>query len=93
MQVFNNKPVCKFDMTCSYIYFISKEMSYIIQFISKPNQFESLNMSLVPEIENRKHKLDIGNSKKLFLLFSVGTKSSVTYLNILPVKALFWKAL
>ena len=51
-------------MTCSYIYFILKEKSYIIQFISKLNKFESLNMSMVPQIENLTHKLDIGNSKK-----------------------------
>ena len=64
MQVFNNNQVCRFYMTCSYIYFILKENSYIIQFISKLNQFESLNMSMVPQIENPTHKLDIGNSKK-----------------------------
>ena len=36
----------------------------IIQFISKLNHFESLNMSMVPQIENPTNKLDIGNSKK-----------------------------
>ena len=61
MQVFRNNQVCKIDMTCVYIL---KENSYMIQFISKLNQFESLNMSIVPQIENPTHKLDIGNSKK-----------------------------
>ena len=64
MQVFNNNQECKFDMTRSYIYFILKENSYIIQFISKLNQFELQNMSMLPPIENLTHKLDIGNSKK-----------------------------
>ena len=64
MQVFKNNKVCKTDMTCFYIYFILKENSYIIQFIRKLNQFESLNMSMVPQIDNPSHKLDIGNSKK-----------------------------
>ena len=64
MQVFKNNQVCKIDITCFYIYFILKENSYIIQFISKHNQFESLNMSMVPQIENPTHKLDISTSKK-----------------------------
>ena len=64
MQVFISNQVCKFYMTSSYIYFIFKEKSYIIQFISKLNQFESLNMSMVPQIENITHKLYVGNSKK-----------------------------
>ena len=64
MQVFKNNQVCKIDMTCFYINFILKENSYVIQFVSKPNQFESLNMSMVPQIENLTQKLDIGNSKK-----------------------------
>ena len=51
MQVFNNNQACRFYMTCSYIYFISKENSYIIKSTSKLNQFESLNMSMVPKIE------------------------------------------
>ena len=48
MQVFKNNQVSKIDMTCFYIYFILKGNSYIIQFISKLNQFESLNMSMLP---------------------------------------------
>ena len=64
MQVFISNQVCKFYMTSSYIYFILKEKSYIIQFISKLNQFESLNMSMLPQIENSTHKLYVGNSKK-----------------------------
>ena len=55
MPVFNNNQVLKFNMTCSYIYFILKEKSNIIQFLSKPNQFESLIMSKVPQIENLTH--------------------------------------
>ena len=51
-------------MTFSYIYILLKEKSYIIQFVSKLIQFESLNMSMVPQIRNLTHKLDIGNSKK-----------------------------
>ena len=64
MQVFKNDQVCKIDKTCFNIYFILKENSYIIHFISKLYQFESLNMSVVPQIENPTHKLDVGNSKK-----------------------------
>ena len=64
MQVFNNNQVCRSYVTCSYINFILKENSYIIQFLSKLNQFESLNMSIVPQIENPTHQLYIGNSKK-----------------------------
>ena len=64
MQIFKNNQVFKIDMTCFYMYFIVKENSYIIQFISKLNQFESLNMSMVPHTENPTHKLDIGKSKK-----------------------------
>ena len=64
MHVFNNSQVCEFNMTCFYIYFILKEKSYIIQFISKLNKFESLSISMVPQIENLTHKLDIGSSKK-----------------------------
>ena len=59
MQVFNKKQVCKFDMNCSYVYFILKEKRYIIQFISKPNQIKSLNMSMVPQIRNLTHNYKI----------------------------------
>ena len=64
MQLSNSNQVCKIDMTWSFIYFIFKEKSYIIQFISTPNQFDSLNMSMVPDIDILTDKLDIGNSKK-----------------------------
>ena len=58
-------------MTCSYIYFILEENSYKIQIISKFNQFESLNMSMVPQIEDPTHKLDSVNSKKktIYMIF------------------------
>ena len=88
MQVFKNNHVCKIDLTCFYIYFILKENSYMIQFVSKPNQFISLNMNMVPQIENPTHKLHIG--KSIYMIFLVQPKSSVTYVNILPIKALFW---
>ena len=52
-------------------FFILKEKSYIIQFISKLNQFESLNMSMVPQIENITHKLYVGNSKKEINLHNI----------------------
>ena len=64
MHVFNTSQVSKFNMTCSYIYFILKEKSYIIQFISKLNKFDSLNMSMVIQIDNLTHKFEIGNCKK-----------------------------
>ena len=92
MQVFNNKQVCKFDMNCSYVYFILKERSYIIQFTRKLNQIESLNMSMVPQIRNLTHnyKILVTARKKLTdMIFSLETKSSVTYLNMPPVKAMF----
>jgi hypothetical protein len=46
---------------------------------------------MVPQIRNLTHKLDIGNSKKkkTDMIFSVETKSSVTYSNIVSVKAMF----
>ena len=59
MQVFNNNQVCKFYKTCSYIL---KENSYISQIISKLDKFESLNMRMLPQIENPTNKLDIVNS-------------------------------
>ena len=59
MQVFNNKQVCKFDLNCSYVYFILKEESYIIQFICKLKQIESPNMSMVPQIRNLTHNYNI----------------------------------
>ena len=48
-------------------------------------------MSKVPQIEIPTHKLDIGKSKIeiIYMIFLVGTKSSVTYANILPIKSLF----
>ena len=48
-------------------------------------------MSMVPQIENITHKLYVGTARKksTYIIFSVGTQSSVTYVNILPVKALF----
>ena len=84
MQVFKNKQVC-IDMT--YIYLILKENSYIIKFISKLNQLKLLNMNMVPQGENPTHKLDIG--KSIYMIFLMQPKSSVTYVNILPIKALF----
>ena len=64
MQVFNSNQVCKFYMTSSYIYFILKEKRFIIQFVSKLNQFKSLNISMLPQIENITHKLYVGSSQK-----------------------------
>ena len=57
MLVFNDNQIRKFYKTCSYIYFIFKEKTYIIYFISIFNQFESLNMSMVPQIDDLAHKL------------------------------------
>ena len=97
MQVFNNNQDCKFDMTRSYIYCILKENSYIIQFISKLNQFELQNMSMLPPIENLTHKLDIGNSKKkiniqdIFSVRWVGRGVRVCdYFIGLPVDLVMW---
>ena len=92
MQVFNNKQVCKFDINCSYVYFILKEKSHLIHFICKLNQIESLNMRMVPQIRNPTHNYKIlvtARNKLIDMIFSVETKSSVTYLNIPPVKAMF----
>ena len=63
-KLLHNNKVCNLYITCSQIYFIFKEKSYIIHFISQFNQFESLNTSMVPKINNLTQKLDIGNCKK-----------------------------
>ena len=87
MQVFKNNQVCKIDMTGFYIYFILKENIYIIQFISKHNQFESLNMSMVPQIENPTHKLDIWVCLKPTLVReSFQTKTIKSVIMIIPCR-------
>ena len=73
-------------MTCFCIYFILKENSNIIQFNSKLNQFESLNMSMVPQIENPTHKLDIGNSKKEFNIHDIFSANKIKC-NLCPYTA------
>ena len=52
------------NLTLTVPSFISSLKKRVTSFNSSINQIESINMSMVPQIRNLTHKLDIGNSKK-----------------------------
>ena len=79
MQIFNSSQIRKFGITCYYIYFILNEKGYIIQFISKLNKFESLTKSMVPQIENLTHILDIGNTKREINIWDNFSENKIKY--------------